>query len=206
MTEKLIAYRSTHPDVLATLAKYHADVKQWQADAAELLKELGFTDRGFLVGRGLGQRWIAGVEYRDGDPVPTGWRLRKRRGRVEGLTPHRGTQAGRAIAAQIQACPVPDMPQAHLPGMPADRPSDEGLRSPGLREMAGAVYVTWTIDAIPEIPADGPEREEHLGDDEHWRTIRLVHHVDLAIWERVPLSQYYATVEAQDEAKAGEGQ
>lgn len=201
----LTAYRSTHPDVLAVVAKYHADTEQWHTDAAALLKELGFTDRPFLIRTSLGQRWITGVEYHEGDPVPTGWRTWKDRSGQTILSPHRGQKAGKALAARIATCQVPDMPQAHLPGMPADRPSTGGWRSPGLREMAGGVYLTWALASLPEIPAGGPEREVHLGDDEHDRRIRLRNDVDLAFWERVKLSEYYAAVEAAEAASGGEG-
>jgi hypothetical protein len=202
----LTAYRSTHPDVLAVIEQYRADIKQWHADSDALLKELGFTDRSFMVCTSMGRRWITGVEYRDGDPVPTGWRVWKDRSGQNTLTPHKARKAGQAATAKIQSCPVPDLPQSHLPGMPGDRICNGAWRSPGLREMAGAVYVTWAADPLPEIPADGPEREAHLGDVD--RRIRLNNDVDLAYWERVKLSEYYAAVEAADAERenGGEGQ
>lgn len=205
MTEKLTVYRSTRTEVLAAVAKYRAAMKDWHRDAETLLTELGFPGRHFIVSTGMGQRWISGVEYHDDDPIPDGWRLRWFR-ETAVLVPHRGTNLGRAAAAKVQGCPVPNLPQADLPGMPGDRIFDDSrMRSPGLREMAGAIWISWGATGLPEIPADGPEREEHLGDDEQQRRVRLADHVDLAIWERVKLSAYYAAVEAQEEAQGKSG-
>jgi hypothetical protein len=201
----LTAYRSTHPDVLAVIEKWRADMDKWHADSAALLTELGFTDRSFMVHTSMGHRWISGIEYHADDPVPTGWRVWKDRNGQSILTPHKGRKAGKDAQAKLQTCKVPNLPQANLPGMPGDRICNGAWRSPGLREMAGAVYVTWTADALPEIPASGPAREAHLGDDERQRKIVLANDVDLAIWERLKLSEYYAAVEAAEAASGGEG-
>lgn len=198
MTE-LTVYRSEHPDVLATVERYRTGMKQWHDNSDALLKELGFTDRNFMVSSGFGQRSIAGVEYRDGDAVPVGWRVQAKRGGQKVLAPNLRTKVGQAFGAKLKACKPPNLPQTDLPGMPGDHIDGDTWRTPALREMDGAIYIQWaTSRRLPEIPADGTAREEHLGDDGHRRRVRHSQHVDLSIWEHVKLSAYYAAVERQD--------
>jgi hypothetical protein len=121
---------------------------------------------------------VSGEVYgvsRDGDAIPEGWRYDQRR---HCLVPRRSTKEGKAIGARLDAMRRPD-PRA-LQGMPrttfaADQPL---LMTCGVDEMAGALYVRWS----------GQVREAE---------------VDLTIWARVKLSEYYAVREAAEEVAGG---
>lgn len=166
----LVVYRSTHPDVLASIEAYRAAMVTWQAAAAALLTELGFTDRGFVVATAFGFRWITGVEYRDGDCIPDGWR-RVERGKSQGLVPDKRRKVGKKAHARMEDTQPPADLRASLPGMPGEQLIGGASLTPALREMAGAVWVSW--------------RNEVSG-------------VDPEIWERVKLSEYYALLEAEE--------
>lgn len=105
----------------------------------------------------------------DGSAIPEHWRLDNRRAC---LMPRRSTRDGKKIAARIDAMRRPD--PRDLKGMPSTTFADDEptLCTCGVEEIDGTLYVTWSA-AIPE-------RE-----------------VDLTLWERLKLSEYYAIQEAQ---------
>ena len=104
----------------------------------------------------------------DGGPIPDGWRVQAAR-----LTPHRGTREGKRIANLLDAIVYPD-PRV-LPGMPKHaRPHG----APGLLivepELVGdTVFARWA----------NPIEETHI---------------DLTMWRRAKLSEYYLAKEAAE--------
>jgi hypothetical protein len=174
----LTVYRSTHPTVLAARDTHKQAVTQWRAEATKLLTELGFPGRQWITGTAFGDRWLIGITPRDHIELPPrGWR----RARVDGhdvFKPDRRTSGGKAIATRLIACKPPAEPNVNLPGMPAEieDPAHNRVHEPGIREMDGAVWVTWSIAP--------PARR-----------------VDPALWEPIRLSVYYAAVERQQDSK-----
>lgn len=107
----------------------------------------------------------------DDGEIPAGWRIDRRTGY---LVPKLTTKAGKEIGARLTALRRPD--PRDLLGMPKHVFVDLSLLTCGLRLMDGALYVHWS-KPIPE--------------DE----------VDLTLWERVRLSEYYAVVEREEAAE-----
>ncbi|MGC5012572.1 hypothetical protein ACLQ2R_17550 [Streptosporangium sp. DT93] len=118
---------------------------------------------------------VFGVSHDDGD-IPEHWRYDQRK---HCLVPRRSTKPGKAIGARLDAMRRPD-PRA-LKGMPSRTfaAAEPALMTCGINEMGGALYVTWG--------ADIHERE-----------------VDLNLWERVKLSEYYAVLEAQEASESAQ--
>lgn len=168
-----VVFRSTHPDVLSVLADYRQAMDVWRGRSAALLVDLGFEGRDFLVAYGLGSRWITGIEPLPGEEPPTGWRIAHRSDQ-DVLVPDKRRKAGKDADARIQQTQPPADVRGHLPGMPGTQWAGSTIYTPALCEIDGAVWVRWRED---------------------------VSRVDEALWERVPLSQYWAAREAQD-AKA----
>lgn len=163
-------YRSTHPSVLAAAAQHAADLADWKDRAADLLTELGFTGRDFLIAEAMGDRWIDGIEYRPGDPIPPGWRLNTRKDGAQLLRPDRRGQPGIDIDARIRATKPPEPLAARLPGMPYEHQAGRKVYSPIPRVMGGAVWVAWPC------PPDG---------------------VSHTYWEPARVSAYYAARESE---------
>ncbi|MFI7449578.1 hypothetical protein ACIBQX_18925 [Nonomuraea sp. NPDC049714] len=155
----------------------NADVlKRWH-ETAKAREAWGEQMKAFLAEHGFGKRQVWTINItgyiagieHDDGDVPEGWRI-DRYGR---LVPRRSTKAGKAIAAKLDALRQPD-PRASLPGMPGECLVSLALLTCGLRVIDDALFATWS-QPIPE------ER------------------VDLDIWERIKLSEYYAAIEADDE-------
>ncbi|SEN88043.1 hypothetical protein [Nonomuraea pusilla] len=162
----------------------HPDVLSvWHAsiEAREAWGELMET---FLDEHGFGTRnvyvshsgRVLGVEHIEGEDVPDGWRIDSRTGY---LMPRLASRKGKAIGASLAELTQPD-PRDAMPGMPKTMFVSLALLTCGLALIDGALYATWSRP-IPE------ER------------------VDLTIWERVKLSEYYAAVEAAEAAQAQKG-
>lgn len=165
-----VVYRSAHPDVLAVLAEHKAAVEDWQKRAEALLAEFGMPGKAFLIGGWLGDRWIAGVEPpAEGEQVPDGWRLR---GDGSVMVPDKRRKAGRDAWQRMEALRPPADLRGSLPGMPSQMwQGRAGVFTPALEERSGAVWVIWR-DGSPSV--------------------------DSALWERVPLSRYWAMREAAE--------
>lgn len=103
--------------------------------------------------------------------TPDGWRIDRRTGY---LVPRLTTKAGKEIGAKLSALRRPD--PRDLIGMPKHVFVSLSLLTCGLKLLDGALYVHWS-QPIPE--------------DE----------VDLTLWERVRLSEYYAVVEREEAAE-----
>ena len=192
MTMKVV-YRSRDPRVLAVIESFEAETKAWAEKAAALLAELGFGDRKWMVQRPPDGMRITGITVRDGDREnpPPGWRIIDHAGPA--LRPNRRLKAGKEAQTRIDQCQPPKHPRARLPGMPGCYFSATAIHFPNLGDLGdGAVYVDWST-RVPELTADlDPKEKKRRGG------------VDLAIWERVKLSEYYAAVEAAAEPPAGE--
>lgn len=172
-------FRSTHPDALAAWQDVQAKRAEVRRKRTELLDELGFAERRQLVN---GNR-LVGIEHREehGD-IPEGWR---RDSKTYGaIVPARRSPTGKKIGKRIDALPTPSLRAALLGGMPemAWDLENNFICHPGVEQFGDAIYVKWDCD---------PEKVE--------RDI----HLDPNIWQRIKLSEYYAAVEARDEADAG---
>ncbi|MEU8040924.1 hypothetical protein [Streptosporangium sp. NPDC049078] len=172
MSRNLTVYRTTNPDILATLHTTLAAIEEWQPKVEALMETLGVGGRKIWYDAVTGQ--VLGVS-RDGD-IPEHWRYDQRTGY---LMPRRSTKQGKAIGARLDAMRRPD-PRA-LKGMPSQTfaAAEPALLTCRVDEMGGALYVTWS--------APIHERE-----------------VDLSLWQRVKLSEYYAVLEAQEAAQAAQ--
>lgn len=157
----------------AALAAWHAT-----ADARE---KWANQMTAFLAEHGFGERSVyvahtgrvLGVQHIDGEEIPDAWRLDARTGY---LMPRLTKRAGRLIDARLNELIQPD-PRDAMPGMPKTCSVSLALLTCGLELIHGALYATWSLP----IPDD---------------------QVDLAVWERLKLSEYYAVLEREDERKA----
>lgn len=171
-----IVYRSTHPDVLAhwdTTASAQAQAK-WRARVKETVADLGFEGRKAVITKTLLGDTVTGVEHPAGASIPTGWRRHRSMDRA--IAPHKGTKTGKAAAEQLAALALPN-PRVGMPGgMPriADAAVGHAFLTPGVHRIGDVVYVRWT-QQISERDAA---------------------RIDGAVWDRTPLSEYYAAVES----------
>lgn len=174
----LAVYRSTHQDVLAIWHSAHEQAKDIGRKRRALLDELGFEGRQALIA----EHNIIGVEHRQEDgPIPEGWR---RDSRTAGaIVPDRRRAVGKKLGKRLDGLTMPDLRKIMPGGMPhmVWNLAVNKLHWPGFEFMGGALYVKWGCD-----PAQ-VERAETL---------------DLEVWERVKLSEYYAAVEREAEAVA----
>lgn len=170
-----VVYRSSHPDVLAHWNRQPEFHMAWQKKVADALTELGFemTSRFLVSGRDL-----AGVAWPSDAELPDGWR--RDRKMSEAIVPDRRLSAGRKAAAVLDEVRQPD-PRDDLPGgMPSEAFASMSRLFPGIAELGGFIVVTWSKN----LDAGDAER------------------IDPEVWERVPLSRYWAMREAA-EAEGG---
>lgn len=172
-----VVYRSNHPDVLAHRDKHPALFKEWRSKVEETLVGLGFPVDSDIV---LNGQAFTGVVIEPGAPLPDGWR--RNRDHREWIHPTKRTAAGRKIAARLEALPQPDPRQGLPGGMPSRCFAAKGMAFMhcGVAELGGCVVVTWS-DELEKPSAD---------------------RIDPEVWERIPLSQYWAMREAA-EAEGG---
>lgn len=152
----------------------------WHA-AASAREDWAKDMQAFLEEHDLGDRNVyishggrpLGITHTDGDPVPNGWRIDARTGH---LMPRLKTRTGKQIDARLGELRQPD-PRHNMPGMPMECFVSLALLTCGMRLLGDVLYVTWSRP-IPE------------------------QQVDLTIWERIKLSEYYAAREADTSAEA----
>lgn len=177
-----VAYRSSHPDVLAHWEATGTPAQAaWRERVKATLAELGVPGRNFVLTDGWNGISVTGVEYADADPVPEGWRRDKRSSLPDTIVPAQRTKVGKGIAERLAGLNMPN-PRLKLPGgMPssAEAKGEVAFLRPRVERYGGAVFVGWSKE-----PAD-PDLAK----------------VDSAVWERIKLSEYYAVLEAE-EAKA----
>ncbi|HEV2928619.1 MAG TPA: hypothetical protein VGW74_08000 [Propionibacteriaceae bacterium] len=171
-----LAYRSTHPDALATWDQSHADRRSWRERVDAWVAAHGpGGGRPWLISASFLGEQFAGFRPVDGDVAapPEGWRVE--RGYLEPvLVPDRRRAAGRRLQEGMKALGICSHPR--LPGMPREVFGTGRSYRPGMRRQADAIYVTWSGQADPEV--------------------------DGTYWERIPLSTYYAAIEAADSPAA----
>lgn len=168
-----VVYRSSHPDVLAHWRKQPELYDEWRRKIDGLLTAFGFAADSAVALRGSK---VIGFVYPQDAPLPAGWR--RDREMPSAIVAARRTAAGRRIGDQLEAVPQPD-PRDGLPGgMPSVAFAATGmaLMHPGIALIGGCVVVTWS----GELEAPKADR------------------IDPAVWERVPLSQYWAMREAAE--------
>lgn len=170
-----VVYRSSHPDVLAhwdNTASAEAQTA-WRERVETAIADLGFPGRRFATQNDI---HVVGVEHPHGDPVPEGWRRDRKNSDV--IVPARRTKAGRDIDDKLTAlarpCPRHDLPG----GMPKMAFSGLALMHPGVERHGETVYVSWSGEL----------------------TGRDAECVDTAVWQRIKLSDYYAVLEAAQDA------
>lgn len=178
MTIKAV-YRSRDPRVLEIWRRWVEEETAYLAALDEVIEEIRPTPTAEpMVGGVFGRPHLVGFSYSWRDEPPVGWRYDRKQGMV---VPRRGTKAGKEIAAKLDELVPPD-PREALPGMPTwfIAPVDNGYAAirAGLREYDGTVIATW------EAPFEVVES----------------HKVDLSVWDRWKLSEYYALLESIDEA------
>lgn len=176
---KLTVFASSRADIVALEPRYQKAHRAWRRRAKSLLRELGLAERNIMTEGGWrSTRRFVGVSWSYNEDPPEGWKFD---GKHCVLLPRMSTKAGKAIADKLAACQPPTDPRDELPGMPAHHL--DGLRAcaPGLeirnRDVLATVYVKWGC----ALPLD---------------------RVDLGIWRQVPLSEYYALVEAEEQQAA----
>ncbi|MEV7014076.1 hypothetical protein [Streptosporangium sp. NPDC051022] len=136
-----------------------------------------FLDEHRLTGRNVyfsdASSAILGVEHNENEEVPPGWRVHRTHGY---LVPRLTTKAGKTANTRLDELKRPD-PRDEVPGMPKNCLVGASFMTCGMQVMGGVLYVTW--------PRPIPESQ-----------------VDLAVWEPVKLSEYYAAIEAAEEVPA----
>lgn len=173
-----IVYRSTHPDVLAHWDKTASPdaQKSWRARVDTAIADLGFEGRNPVVTDTVFGATVTGVEHPADEPLPTGWR--RHRNLDGAITPHKGTKAGKAAAAQLRRLDLPN-PRLNLPGgipKAASAATGHAFLAPAVQRLGDAVWVRYS-QPISEKDAA---------------------RIEGAVWERTPLSVYYAAVEAEE--------
>lgn len=112
---------------------------------------------------------ILGVAHNDDVETPAGWRADSKHYR---LVPALSTKPGKAIGARLAELRRPD--PRDLPGMPKHAWPGMSFLTVGFHLTDGAIYARWD----KQIPEDG---------------------VDLTVWQRLKLSEYYRTLEDLEE-------
>jgi hypothetical protein len=173
MSTDLIVYRSDASEVLDAFCVAVEARREWGKRIDAFVAEHDPTGkRHAVVSTGWHER-LLGMEHLPDVPVPDGWRVERPRNGLDYLTPYRSRKEGKAAAKALDALnPAPDV-RAAVPGMPTHT---DLFGRPGmeLREVGTALYALWSS------PPNGD--------------------VDESLWERCPLSRYYAVVEAEAEA------
>lgn len=182
MTADPIVYRSTDPAVLAAVEA------AWQA-IGDYAKQIRAT----LDGLGLGEykHWSAdggwhpgefrGIDIPQDQFPPDGWRMKG-----DFAVPDKRKAAGKRAWKALSEVRHPGDPRRALIGMPPDLLTPGGYQSCGLRRINSAIYATWrNCDPAGAVGSFSAASSE----------------IDASLWERIPLSEYYAAVEADEAAE-----
>lgn len=181
MADKYV-YRSDHPDVLAAWERWDDESLAFHNAIQDAKKEWGFppdASCSYLTTRTMR---VVGVKP-FGDNArrpPEGWRLDTKHWL---WVPFRSRKEGKAIAKLMDSLTCEKV-TSYLPGMPAEHWQGLTFRHPGVRAMAGALWVTWSVD-LDAVRNTLVKKDEAPYDHE--------------IWQRVPLSEFYAKVEIYGE-------
>jgi hypothetical protein len=172
VTGPAVVYRTTDPDTVAAYRQACEERASWVDRVEAFAKSINggnaYTTTGF------GRESFVGIEVK-GDP-PQGWRIQTNKSGQQYLVPRRSTKAGKEAAQAFDAlCHAPSAKDV-LNGMPHGFLSgaEGGIAffSPGARIDGDVLTVVWGAE-LPKSERVGPQ------------------------WERVPLSAYYAEIEAR---------
>jgi hypothetical protein len=200
MTE--VVYRTRNPVIFDAYRALKEGVDAYKKSVDDFLAGKGLGDYDWLVWQdyrfaGLKLKPREGArEYPYEEPAPENWRRDSQRDRY---VPDRRRKQGKIIQAALDELGKrhPGNLLSVLTGMPARSfPSLSRHQTPGVYIPLDedAVYVHWNDD--PEMVSE-------------WNGARAADPVDHGIWERIPLSEYYAAREAdalrreQEKVKAG---
>lgn len=184
-------YRSTHPSVLAAVAEHRvaaqAHLDRLRGFVAEHLPEGADA----VVSRGWSRSTIVGFTHAPDAEPPAGWRVVDRGQPL--LVPRKNTGLGRRAAAALE--PLVDVPdlRAALP-MPDLAMASSRVFTPAVAVRDDVVWVLWGCDL--EALATAEDERQAAQAATGTPSGRNIERPDRALWELVPLSAYYALVEA----------
>lgn len=167
-----IVYRSRDPEVLAAADAWSTRLAEFDDAVREFVRSVDATE--WVERSGGGLRGVidpAGPGWRAGTPSPDGLHV-----------PDRRTRAGKSLDERIERVNrLHPGRRPALPGMPGSStglPSNGGISTPGLDfTETGVLYITWGGGTAPALDGRVDDR-----------------------WEPVPLSEWYARLEAREQA------
>ena len=179
-------YRSRSPEVLAAMNAANEAVRAYVRATSEALDAAGVgAYKTWRETSGSRPGWFRGLDIPQDEFPPKGWRMLQ-----QYAVPDKRTKAGKQADYMLRAVKHPGDPRHSLTGMPPDVSTPGGFSSCGMRmlEDGAAFYVWWRID--PAACRESFSRGKF--------------EIDRSLWEPVPLSEYYAAVEAADAAETAE--
>jgi hypothetical protein len=186
-----VAFRSSHPDVMAAISKWRQASKDLWESSHSLAQEVG-PDWEPLV---LSSFTISMVGLKPkGDDrylmdVPEGpWRRTNFRD-YDCWVPNKRSRAGKELAERLSKLELLNS-RPRVPGMPhmwLDTRTNYWFQ-PSLKIIDDVIWMTWSTDDMYEA-IDGDEPEDFF--------------VDSSIWERVKLSEYHSILESEKDNHGG---
>lgn len=174
MNGPAVVYRTSEPITVAAYREACELRASWGDRVVAYAKSVNGGNA--YTSSGFGHERFEGIEVKG--EAPEGWRIHTSRRGQQYLVPRRSTKAGKAAAEAFDALVSAPSTKDALVGMPAGFLSgaEGGIAffSPGASIDGGVLTVVWGAE-LPEGEAEkvGPQ------------------------WERVPLSAYYAEIEAK---------
>lgn len=188
------AYKTTDPRIIERVRSYEAQSLVAE-EALRRLKSQFDPDDLFTVMQTSRNTFAYFVEKEPGSTPPDGFHRTEHKGR-DVIVPDRRTAAGRQaaelIASHNESVPMPAV--YGLVGMPAllieSQPDGDHAYSPGVVcSEDGTVYAVWRCHEEP-------------GSQGHRGTRPGAPAVDLSVWQKVPLSEFYAFYESLSDRQA----
>lgn len=162
-------YRTTDERNTSLWAKWQDENIEYCASRDAFLAEWAPDGCSLMLSSGFGGERPLGVSVEGyNNEVPDGWRLDRKHWI---LLPYRKTPRGKKIAAAMEALQWRDH-RSDLIGMPSHLFTGWAWCVPGIEMHDGAMFAIW--------PDEGPTEG-----------------IDLAIWEPVKLSEWYAMIEGE---------
>lgn len=167
------AYRCTDPSVAEAFQAWKHEYDTHRRRVIDEAAAIGKNTGALMTKTVFGNR-IVGLAPDDPNDPPAGWKYMRNKNK---LYPDRRTKAGKQAAAWLDSA----QPKAHIEflhqhGMPSDHMNGGQCYTPGAQLVDGELLVNWGCD-LPAERVTGP-------------------------WERIPLSRYYAAIEAAEKAEA----
>lgn len=188
-------FRTTDPRVLEVLAQSKTDYEGHAVRLTAWRDERSPEGRPRAIHYLSGNAWIGGqdtvrgLEHFDGVEPPEGWRYYVKEAF---LRPNPKTAAGKAEEQVLRGVQYPRHPRRRLIhlGMPYCIHAGMAVNTYALDDRDGVVYVVWHV--APEHLTGSELNTSRSGNEPS------VREVDPAIWQRVPLSEYIAEIEARE--------